>query len=308
MSASLFCCCSVRDVNLRNVTKIHSLFEPHVSNSATTCTLFSTSVLFHLVDCFLLRLCRLPTSTCACSRYQRSVVAKSRKANKHAVVNSPFPVACVSLACNHVIHAMSGLQRREQSPTFDDWLLHASRLPQVDSTSTSPAAHAHFGSTFFADHEFGCLLIRSYALMKYASAACLPTPHCLIWVRGNLVLTAIMRPSFWRGWVRRNGTRVWYPFTNSIKQCTLQACDVRSSTLRQSRHLIETIWRSQWFAIVLKHTKSMSSSAMADALSCCTIWLAVRSHCPCCSWEPPNHVVSEPGPRNVQCPGRNCFA
>ena len=44
------------------------------------------------------------------------------------------------------------------------------------------------------------------------------------------------------------------------------------------------------------------------SLNCCTILFSVRSHCPCCSWESPYHVVPEPGSRNVQCPGRNCYA
>ena len=35
------------------------------------------------------------------------------------------------------------------------------------------------------------------------------------------------------------------------------------------------------------------------SLNRCTILCSVRSHRPCCSWEPPYDVVPEPGPRNV---------
>ena len=85
-------------------------------------------------------------------------LAKSRKADGHAAANSQFPVICISLACDHVIQAVS-------KSNIDDWFLSSLRLAQVDSLSTTPAAHAHFGSFFSpitkwaACKEVLCLLL-----------------------------------------------------------------------------------------------------------------------------------------------------
>ena len=60
------------------------------------------------VEVFVLRTVEL------CNRRdQRSVVSKSRKANRHAVVNSPM--VCISLTCTHVVQAVFGLERRKPS-------------------------------------------------------------------------------------------------------------------------------------------------------------------------------------------------
>ena len=59
-----------------------------------------------------------PTCTCASSRDQRSMIPKSRKADRHAAVNSHFPVVCISLACDHAVQAMSGLEKRKPSPAL----------------------------------------------------------------------------------------------------------------------------------------------------------------------------------------------
>ena len=116
---------------------------------------------------FLLRLFLLPACACAFARNQRSMVAKSRKADRHAVVNTHFPVVSVSLACDHVVQAVSGLVRRLASPVcrgchrlirsphFQQFtsslgpFLHQSRirlpaLPNLRSVvSTSPLASKH---------------------------------------------------------------------------------------------------------------------------------------------------------------------
>ena len=41
-----------------------------------------------------------------------------RKADRHAVVDSHFPMVCISLACDHVIQAMTGTKRRKPSPAL----------------------------------------------------------------------------------------------------------------------------------------------------------------------------------------------
>ena len=55
-----------------------------------------------------------------------------------------------------------------------------------------------------------------------------------------------------------------------------------------------------------ENSSILSTDVCENRVSLTILSFCVRSHC--CSWEPPYHVVSEPGPRNVQCPGRNCFA
>ena len=60
-------------------------------------------------------------------------------------------------ACGSRLPLSRGLHQFFFKSSIDDWLLHASRLPQVDSISTNPEALAHFGSSFLADHEFDYL-------------------------------------------------------------------------------------------------------------------------------------------------------
>ena len=72
-----------------------------------------TSLRFVLTRLFL-----FPTCTCAQARDQRSMMPKSRKADGHAVVESHFPTVCISLACDHVIQAMTGPKRRKPSPAL----------------------------------------------------------------------------------------------------------------------------------------------------------------------------------------------
>ena len=89
-------------------------FELLFLNSATICILLP-QVICTIASVFPpLVVSVASVRVCAYARNQRSMVAKSRKADRHAVVYCHSPVISVSLACDHVVQAASGLERREQ--------------------------------------------------------------------------------------------------------------------------------------------------------------------------------------------------